>query len=154
MAEVERTIDAPVEQVWAVIADGWSYSDWVVGSAHIREVDRHWPEEGARLFHTSGAWPLLVSDVTTVRTADPPFLLVMVPRLWPFGRGVVTLRLAPVEPERTRVVLAEDFDRGLMRWAMVRANDLVLHRRNVEVLRRLQDLAVRWAAPDRMSRMV
>ena len=41
MAIVSRTIRARPEQVFAVLADGWSYSDWVDGTAHIRSVDPH-----------------------------------------------------------------------------------------------------------------
>jgi uncharacterized protein YndB with AHSA1/START domain len=145
MAKVERIIDAPVEDVWAALADGWNYANWVVGTPHVRDVEPDWPAPGSRLHHASGSWPLLIKDVTVVRRAEPPHLLVMEPRLWPFGRGRVTLRLTPVG-QRTRVSLAESFDRGPMRWLMVRLNDLLLHRRNVEALRRLAELVTNHAA--------
>jgi uncharacterized protein YndB with AHSA1/START domain len=143
VAEVERIIDAPVDRVWAALADGWSYSNWVVGAAHVRQVDDDWPGEGTRLHHSSGMWPLLVSDVTVVRRSEPPHLLEMQPHLWPLGRGVVVLRLTSLGPERTRVRIEERFDRGPLRWALVKANDLLLHRRNAESLRRLSHLATR-----------
>ena len=36
---VTRTVDAPAEAVWAVLADGWLYASWVVGASRVREVD-------------------------------------------------------------------------------------------------------------------
>jgi uncharacterized protein YndB with AHSA1/START domain len=39
MIDVKRTISAGPEQVWAVLADGWSYPLWVVGASHMREVE-------------------------------------------------------------------------------------------------------------------
>jgi uncharacterized protein YndB with AHSA1/START domain len=142
MAEVERIIDAPPDRVWAVLADGWNYSNWVVGTSHIRDVDQTWPQPGSRLHHTSGLWPLVVRDITLVRRAEPPNLLIVKPRLWPFGRGVVTVRLRPVNAGRTKVTLGEDFDRGPLRWLLIRVNDMLLHRRNEESLRRLENLAI------------
>ena len=43
MAEVSLNVEAPVDAVWAVLADGWSYAGWVVGASHIRDVDTGWP---------------------------------------------------------------------------------------------------------------
>lgn len=142
MAEVERIIDAPIKHIWAVLADGWSYANWVVGTAHIRDVEDGWPRPGAKLHHTSGLWPLEIHDLTVVLRAEPPNLLIVQPRLWPLGRGAVTIRLQPVNAGRTRVALAEDFDRGPLRWMLTRVNDLLLHRRNAQALRRLEDLAI------------
>ena len=36
---VERDIAATRQQVWNVIADGWTYSQWVVGNTRMRAVD-------------------------------------------------------------------------------------------------------------------
>ena len=36
---VTRDTSATPEQVWAVIADGWTYSQWVVGNSRMRAVD-------------------------------------------------------------------------------------------------------------------
>ena len=37
----------------------------------------------------------------------------------------------------------EDFERGPLKWVRNKLNDLVLHQRNVESLRRLADIAER-----------
>ena len=31
----QRRILAPIDQVWAVLANGWMYSGWVVGASRI-----------------------------------------------------------------------------------------------------------------------
>lgn len=151
MAEVERIIEAPLEQVWAVLADGWSYSDWVVGNTHVRNVDPNWPEVGSRLHHLVGAWPLLVADVAVVEEVDPPRLLVLRAQLRRLGRGRITLRLNPLAADRTRVTMEEHFESGPARWVMVKLNDLVLHQRNAEGLRRVSDLAIRRYSAERVG---
>ena len=63
---VERDIAAPVEVVWSVLADGWSYANWVVGTARVRMVEDGWPAPGRRIHHSVGVWPLLLNDTTAV----------------------------------------------------------------------------------------
>lgn len=151
MAELERIVEAPIEQVWAVLADGWSYSDWVVGNAHVRDVDDTWPQLGARLHHQVGAWPVLVADVAVVEEAEPPRRLVLRAELRRLGRGRITLELTPLATDRTRITMEEHFEAGPARWVMVRLNDLVLHRRNAEGLRRVSELATRRYSLEHMG---
>jgi hypothetical protein len=148
MAIVEATIEAPRESVFAVLADGWSYSDWVVGTAHIRAVDASWPRPGAVLHHSAGPWPLSLRDRTISVRCEPPGLLVLEPHLWPLGEVTVTITLQEQEPGRTLIGIHEDFERGPVRWLRTAVNDLALHYRNRESLRRLGDLARRRAAPE------
>ena len=56
---MERETSASREEVWAVIADGWTYSQWVVGNSRMRAVDPNWPEPGSTIRHSVGVWPLL-----------------------------------------------------------------------------------------------
>jgi uncharacterized protein YndB with AHSA1/START domain len=146
VAIVERVIQAPPEQVFAVLKDAWSYSDWVVGTAHIRAVDPRWPEPGSRLYHKVGPWPLSVRDSTVVLARTEPTELVMRARMWPLGEATVAIRLTGTGDGGTRVTIAEDFAAGPLRWIRTKVNDLVLHARNVETLRRLGDLAMRRQA--------
>jgi uncharacterized protein YndB with AHSA1/START domain len=147
MAIVEATIEAPRNDVFAVLADGWTYSDWVVGTAHVRAVDRGWPSAGTVLHHNAGPWPLSVHDRTESVRCEPPGLLVLAPHLWPLGQATVTITLEEQGPGRTLVGVHEDFERGPLRWARTALNDLALHYRNRESLRRLGDLARRRAEP-------
>jgi uncharacterized protein YndB with AHSA1/START domain len=143
VATVQRTVQAPPARVFAVLADGWSYSDWVVGTAHIRDVDPDWPRPGARLHHKAGPWPLSLHDSSRVVASEPDRRLTLIVGLWPLGEAVVDIRLEPVGGLATRVVMVEEFREGPLRWFQNKVNDLLLHRRNVETLRRLADIAER-----------
>src|SRR3954471_18660562 len=131
MAIVQRTIMAPADRVFAVLADGWTYSDWVVGTSHIRDVDDDWPAVGARLHHRAGPWPLSLQDSSTVTEMTPDRRLRLQVGLWPLGEATVELVLEPVGPDRTRVVMREQFRAGPLRWLRNEIHDHLLHRRNV-----------------------
>lgn len=146
MAVVEQVVAASPARVWAILADGWTYSDWVVGTAHIRAVDPQWPAPGSRIHHKAGPWPLSIHDSTVAIATDPPHMLRMRPRLWPLGEAEVHITLIAVDAARTKIRLTEDFRAGPLRWVRNKVNDLVMHRRNRESLRRLAELAVRRAA--------
>lgn len=148
---VERVIKAPPERVFAVLSDGWSYSDWVVGTAHIRGVDPGWPEPGTKLYYQAGLWPLTLSDTTLVLESQPPARLVLRPRLRVLGELTVCFDLAPVDTDATRVTMAEHIEQGPVRWVWTKAYDLAMHTRNVETLRRLADLAERAADGQRLA---
>jgi hypothetical protein len=143
VARVTRTVQAPPDRVFEVLADGWTYSDWVVGTVHIRDVDPSWPEPGSKLHHKAGPWPLSLHDSSTVLLCEPGRRLKLNAGLWPLGAAVVDIRLEPAGETATRVIIEEDFEEGPLRWARNKLNDLVLHQRNVETLRRLADIAER-----------
>lgn len=143
MAVVETVIAAPPDRVFAVLKDGWSYSDWVVGTVHVRDVDASWPRPGSRLHHKAGPWPFSLHDRSTVLTCEEPRRLVLSAGLWPLGEATVSFTLTPEGDSSTRVSLAEDFAAGPLRWVRNKVNDVVLHRRNSETLRRLSDIATR-----------
>lgn len=142
VAIVQRTVQASPEQVFAVLADGWTYSDWVVGTVHIRDVDEHWPAVGSQLHHKAGPWPLSLQDSSTVLAVEPGRSLRLRAGLWPLGSATVTIVLEPAGGG-TRIVMAEDFEAGPLLWIRNKINDLVLHRRNIESLRRLTDIVLR-----------
>ncbi|MFI1992830.1 SRPBCC family protein [Actinoplanes sp. NPDC020271] len=140
MATVTRTVEAPPERVFAVLADGWTYSDWVVGTSHIRDVEKTWPQTGSRLHHKAGPWPLSLHDSSTVLECVPDRGLKIRAGLWPLGEAIVNIVLEPERDGRTKVVMHEDFESGPLLWVRNKINDLVLHQRNVEALRRLADI--------------
>jgi uncharacterized protein YndB with AHSA1/START domain len=143
VAIVQRTVQASPDRVFAVLADGWTYSDWVVGTAHIRDVDPKWPAPGTQLHHKAGPWPLSLKDSSTVVACEPNRLLTMKVGLWPLGEGTVKIELEPAGESGTRVTMHEDFHAGPLQWWRNKINDMVLHRRNIESLRRLADIAER-----------
>jgi hypothetical protein len=146
VAIVERTVHAPSDRVFAVLADGWTYSDWVVGTAHIRDVDPTWPAPGSKLHHKAGPWPFSLHDSSTVVSVVPNKELSLKVGLWPLGQACVRITLTSMAPAVTKVTLEEEFEAGPLLFLRNKINDLVLHRRNVESLRRLADIATREKA--------
>ena len=147
MATVTRYIDADPPQVYAVLANGWYYSGWVVGTSHMQAVDQAWPAKGSRLFHSSGVWPAALNDETMVDEVTPNERIVMTARVRPFGEARVELTLT-AEGEGTKVTLTETPIKGPASWVHNRIADAMLHRRNEESLARLAAISEKRTAPD------
>lgn len=84
-------VSAPPKDVWAVLADGWSYDQWVVGTKDIRQVDPSWPAEGSSLGYTVGFGPFVLEDRTTVRIAEPMHRLELEASAWPLGTARISI---------------------------------------------------------------
>ena len=138
MATNERTIDATPEQVWAVLADAMSYDRWVVGAKDIRTADGTWPQPGSSLHHTIGVGPLELKDTSTVLEAEPPRRLVLEARGRPLGMARVELLLEPVGSS-TKVTMIEKATRPAAVRAMNPVLHPLVHSRNTETLRRLEE---------------
>ena len=136
MIEVRLVVPTSVERVFAVLADGWSYAGWVVGAAHIREVDAGWPGTGTRIHHSVGAWPLAVQDVTTVLDVDPPRMLELEARLWPLGAARIRFTLAPTS-DGCEITMLEEATKGPLSLLPEPAQSLFLTPRNRETQSRL-----------------
>lgn len=141
MTVVERRIEAPIEQVFDVMTDGWLLPVWVVGATHIRDVDRRWPEPGAKVHHQVGAWPLTLSDSTEVLACERPSLLVLQAAAWPFGEARVEFHLRPDGPDATVTRMEEGSVRGPGRWLDNPLQRRVLLARNHETIDRLASVA-------------
>ncbi|XVS66768.1 SRPBCC family protein [Actinosynnema sp. CA-299493] len=142
MIEVRLVVPTSVEQVFAVLADGWSYAGWVVGAAHIREVEAGWPGTGTRIHHSVGAWPVAVQDVTTVLDVDPPRMLELEARLWPLGAARIRFDLKST-PDGCEVTMSEEAVKGPLSLLPAPAQSLFLVPRNRETLTRLSAQATR-----------
>ena len=140
MIEVSRRVHAGPDAVWRVLSDGWTYPSWVVGASRMRAVDPQWPREGATLHHSAGAWPLLISDSTSVVDAVPQRRLVLQARGWPLGEARVDIRVEP-DDVGCVVTITEDATHGVGRFVPARARQVVLGARNTETLKRLAFLA-------------
>jgi len=139
----QRIVRAPADQVFAVLSDGWAYSDFVVGTAHIRDVDADWPAPGTRLHHKAGPWPLSIRDRSESLACEPGRMLELKVHIWPLGAGRVRFTLDALDGEATRVTIQEQFTDGPLLGVRNKAGDVLLHFRNTEVLARLADLAER-----------
>ena len=138
---VSRSVAAPAEAIWEVLADGWLYASWVVGASRVRDVDLSWPSTGARLHHSVGLWPALLSDTTEVEVSEAPHHLVLTPHGGPFGSARVDITIVPDGPGTCTVTIAEDAISGLGKLVPVPARQLGVIPRNREALKRLALLA-------------
>ncbi|HEX7187973.1 MAG TPA: SRPBCC family protein [Actinomycetes bacterium] len=139
MARVSMEFAAPPDRVWETLADGWSYSAWVVGTVKIRAVDARWPAAGSQLHHAFGAWPLMIKDQTEVLECVDGTRLLLQARGWPMGEATVELTLHPAG-DRTVVEMYEEPTAGPGAWVHNPVLDAVGRKRLDETLSRLRSL--------------
>ncbi|SDP73787.1 Polyketide cyclase / dehydrase and lipid transport [Lentzea jiangxiensis] len=147
VAEVSLNVEAPIDAVWSVLADGWSYAGWVVGASHIRDVDAGWPQQGTRIHHSVGPWPFTIEDVTEVVRCEPNQLLELDARLWPVGAARITFTLRARSESLTEVHMTERAVRGPTALMPNAVQDVLLVPRNKETLQRLNALSKGRPAP-------
>jgi hypothetical protein len=128
------------DDVFAVLEDGWIYPLWVVGAARIRDVDEAWPAPGSEIHHSVGPWPFLIDDTTSVRELQPGRMIRLTARAWPAGEADVRIEVQPTS-EGCCVTITEQAVAGPATTIPKVLQDLGLHPRNVETLRRLAYLA-------------
>lgn len=146
MVTVTRRMRCPGDAVLAVLADGWSYATWVVGTSRIRGVDPDWPRPGSRIAHSAGIWPAVVDDVTVALAWDPAAgRLELQARGWPAGEARVLVRVRR-DGEECIVRLDEDAVRGPGAAVPRPLRTAALVPRNREALHRLAMLAERRPA--------
>src|SRR4051794_1332630 len=115
MAVLSTHVRAGRAETFAVLADGWKYSNWVVGTSHMRAVEANWPAVGSRLFHASGPWPLSMRDETVVEEMEPDRRLVLLARGRPFGEARIEIDLED-DGDGSRITLREDPVSGPGKW--------------------------------------
>jgi uncharacterized protein YndB with AHSA1/START domain len=147
MATVSSTVNASPAAVFAVLADGWLYSNWVVGTSHMRAVEANWPAVGSRLHHAAGVWPAVARDESVVEEVEPDRRLVLTAKGRPFGEARVVIELE-ASGERTRITMTETPTAGPGKWIHNPLTEALLVRRNVEALARLAALAERRTQPE------
>ena len=145
---VKRETSASREQVWAVIADGWTYSQWVVGNSRMRAVDPNWPHAGSTISHSVGVWPLLLDDVTVVEDCQPLEQLVLLAKGRPLGKARITLRLFDTDGGGCRIEMAEVPVGAPMGWLPTRLALAAAFPRNRECTWRLAAIAERRTPDD------
>ena len=141
-AVVHRRIDSPVAAVWSVLADGWMYATWVVGTSRVRDVDAHWPALGAKIHHSFGLWPVVINDTSEVLSCEPERELTLKARGWPVGEAHVTITVESTGTGETSVSIREDVVAGPALVVPRPLRQFAIAARNTEALRRLGYLAV------------
>jgi len=144
---VSRETTASRQQVWNVIADGWTYSQWVVGNTRMRAVDPAWPAPGSTIHHTIGVWPAVLNDETVVESCTPQEELVLLAKGRPFGAARITLRLFDTL-NGCRIEMAEVPVGGPLNWIPRRLALAAAYPRNLECTRRMVALAERREEPE------
>ena len=144
---VKRDTTATRQQVWDEIANGWTYSQWVVGNTRMRAVDPRWPAPGSKIHHTIGVWPLVLNDETEVESSTPLEELVLLARGRPFGGARITLRLFDI-PGGCRIEMAEVPVGGPLNLVPRRLALAMAWPRNRQCLLRLAALAERRETPE------
>lgn len=138
---ISRKVAAPAEVVWSVLADGWSYANWVVGAARVRDVDPGWPANGTRVHHSFGLWPVLIQDFTRVERVQAPTELELIARGWPAGEAHVHISVRPEGAGASVVTITEDAVSGPGRLIPAPLRHVLIAPRNREALNRLAMLA-------------
>ncbi|MFE0631206.1 SRPBCC family protein [Streptomyces sp. NPDC058864] len=72
MAVRHRLVRGALEEVWAVLADGRLYGDWVVGPSSSRHSAGDWPGVGSSIEYTVILGPVKLTGETIVRLCRPP----------------------------------------------------------------------------------
>ena len=144
-----RETTASCTQVWDVIADGWTYSQWVVGNSRMRAVSADWPAEGSTIHHSIGVWPAVINDKTVVERCRPKREVVLLAKLGPFGAARITLRLEDAG-DGCRIVMHEVPVSGPLALIPKPIALVALLPRNRECLWRLASLAER-RTPDELD---
>ena len=141
MNVVRRRTSAPPAAVFAVLADGWRYADWVVGAKTIRHVDDAWPAVGARFHHEVGVGPVEIRDSSVSEAVEPDRALSLRVKAFPAGSARVRIVLEPTDDGGTEIVMEEHPLEGFARRFDNPLQRAALRLRNVESLRRLARLA-------------
>lgn len=136
----ERQVAATPAQVWAVLADGHRYADWVLGTQHIRSVDPQWPARDSSIHFVFGIGPLSYADRTTVVACVPHRVLELEVHAGLLGSMRVGVRLIP-QRIGTRVMLEEHPASGLLARVHTRFGDAGFAVRAHLLLRELARLA-------------
>jgi hypothetical protein len=149
-----------------VLANGWTYSGWVVGNSRIRAVDSNWPAPGTRILHSIGTWPAVINDETVVHSCAPGEELVLLAKVRPAATARITLRLNDLPGGQCRVAMTEVAASRPVRWVpdsdlfdsagdAIGARDLMTETRHTVVAgsrRRLDQPAMNsWKADSRFG---
>jgi len=137
-----RDVAASCQQVWDVMANGWTYTQWVVGNSRTRAVDSNWPEPGSAIRHSIGVWPLVINDQTEVESCTPGQELVLHAGIGWLGAARITMRLAEI-PEGCRIEMIEVPVEGPVGLVPDRLALAAVYVRNRECMLRLAALAER-----------
>lgn len=89
---VSTLIHAPIETVWALIADWEASAAWMVDATTVRIVGERRAGKGTRIESVTKIAGVPLKDVMTVRRWEPPRLILVEHHRWPI-RGIAWFEL-------------------------------------------------------------
>ncbi|MFD7136234.1 SRPBCC family protein [Streptomyces sp. NPDC059894] len=95
MAVRHRLVKTDPATVWAVLADGNRYADWVVGTSESHPVSGAWPRTGAALRYEIRLGPLRLTNETVVRRCEEGTSLELEARAGALGTARIAVELRP-----------------------------------------------------------
>lgn len=139
MAVRHRLIERPVADVWAVLADGSRYGDWVVGTSESRPREGAWPEVGSSISYTVRLGRWTASGSTTVRRCEAPGVLELEADSGWLGTARIAVEVRPWG-ENALVIIDEHPLRGPGGRLHNTAVDALIQLRHRSMLARLADV--------------
>jgi hypothetical protein len=130
------------EEIFSVLADPFSYADWVFGASEIRGVEGVWPTVGSTFHHTQGLPWFGPKDSSSVLEVTAPRRLKLRVRLRPLMIAEVAFTLTS-QGSGTAIEMVERPVQGLLARLHNPLFDALIRMRNSESLRRLAELARR-----------
>ena len=140
MSHTVAATRAPIETVFALLANPKRYEEFVVGNSTIRRFDPAWPDEGMRFHHSLGVKPFVVKDESISLATDHATYLVMETRMSVLGASITAFELTPTGAG-TEIEIFEEAIRGPFAWLWSRPVEALLDWRNRRLLERLTGLA-------------
>ncbi|KOG42469.1 SRPBCC family protein [Streptomyces resistomycificus] len=95
MAVRHRLIKVSPQTVWAVLADGSRYAEWVVGTSSSEPVRGQWPEVGSAIGYEVRLGPVRLTNETVVRYCREGSELGLEARAGALGTARISLELHP-----------------------------------------------------------
>ena len=137
MARNQIEISATPEDVFDVLRDPFTYSEWVVGTKEIVEADPSWPARDSWLSFRVGAGAFTLEGTTRVVAIDEPRRLRLESTRFPAGALHIGIEVTDLGDGNSCVTIDETFSLGS---AVGAGLDAMLHVRNFEALNRLKAL--------------
>ncbi|MGW1957693.1 SRPBCC family protein [Streptomyces sp. NPDC001920] len=95
MAVRHRLIRVPPNVVWAVLADGSRYAEWVVGTSRSEPVRGQWPHLDAAIRYEVRLGPARLTNETVVRHCEEGVRLELEAYAGALGSARVAIELRP-----------------------------------------------------------
>nr|WP_254594616.1 SRPBCC family protein [Streptomyces sp. 8P21H-1] len=126
-------------EVWAVLADGTRYADWVVGTASSYPVRGQWPQMHSTIGYEVRVGPLSFTNQTVVRACDEGHELELEAIAGPLGTARIAIELRPWG-DHTLVIIDEHPLRGVGGFLHNAGVEGLIQLRHRAMLKRLADV--------------